>query len=183
MGMHIGLVAVKTSLDNLRRAFELAWPELEITEEQRGFADAAALEAWQQARTNAVAGDDWSLSNPGSEVYLLCEQSGWAFLLDHTYTLASDSSGLESISKSCKEAFGFVVESAGGTAFFNCAREGQIVRSIASVDGDVEAAGVSLPEEAGIDSSQFFMDETEQLMSALGIPDITSCNTLPPSSR
>lgn len=172
MGMHIGFVAAKTSLDNLRRAFEAAWPEFDIVEEQRGFADEAALDAWQQSRTHHVTDEAWSSEEPGSDVYLLCAHGEWAFLLDHAYVLASDSGALESLSQTCGEVFGFVVETAGDTAFFNCARDGKIVRSLADVEGEVEAAGDPLPAEAAVPNAHFRKDEAERLMAALGIPAI-----------
>lgn len=172
MGMHIGFVAAKTSLGLLRRAFEAAFPELEIVEEQCGFADEAALAAWQQARTHHVADEAWSSEQPGSEVYVLRAHGEWALLLDHTYVLASDSGALESLSRACGEVFGFVVDSAEQTAFFNCARDGKVVRSIAYVQGELEAAGPRLPAEADLDEARFYDGEAERLMGALGIPPI-----------
>jgi hypothetical protein len=63
----------------------------------------------------------------------------------------------------------FVVESAGGSAFFWCAKDGKILRKISNSDTDVALEGNPLPEEKGIDVSNYYMDETESLWKAFGL--------------
>jgi hypothetical protein len=63
----------------------------------------------------------------------------------------------------------FVVETAGGCAFFWCFDGGKLRRHISNNDTAVSMKGDPLPEEAGIDIGNYYMDEAEALWQALGL--------------
>jgi hypothetical protein len=63
----------------------------------------------------------------------------------------------------------FVGQTTSGCAFFWNYESGEMKRSITGVDGEVELVGEALPQETGIDIDHYYIDETEQLMSAFGL--------------
>ncbi len=172
MGMHFGLLAAKAPLPQLRSAFADAWPKLEIATSADNFPDAEAIWSWKSANERFVSAANWSMENPGSEVFILCQDGPWAILMDSTYALASDEIALKKLSEKLGTVVSFVIETTGGTASFSCYASGQLRRTIHNVDGNMQLSGAELPEEKGIDTNQYYMDETEQLMRAFGISAI-----------
>ena len=169
MGMHIGLVAVRTSVAQFREAFSRAWPQLEIVASDDFLPDANAMWAWKEAQEKFVSAADWSEDDPGREVYMFWQDGPWAVMADHSYVLASDDKGLKNLSTLHGTVLSFVVETAGGCAAFACFENGRLRRKITNNDADISTEGEPLPEETGIDVSGYYMDETEALWRALGL--------------
>lgn len=169
MGMHLGLIVVKTSVENLKDAFLASCPELELVDSKDDFASADEVWAWKGANEQFVSAAAWSKDNPGKSVYLFWQDKRWALLLDSDYTHATNKTLLTKLSEKLDRALSFVVESAGGCAFFWCFENGTLRRQICNNNGEIEMAGQPLAEEDGIDASQYYMDETEALWRAFGI--------------
>ncbi len=166
MGMHFGLLAIEATVEDFKVALPEIWPDLEVTASADGFQDPGAIWAWMQENERFVSAADWSKENPSTQTCALCQDGRWALLLDPSYTLASDTAALKRISQRFGPTLSFVVETAGGCAFFWCHETGDLRRSIINADGPTEFAGEPMPEEQGIDLSHYYMDETEKLMAA-----------------
>jgi len=63
----------------------------------------------------------------------------------------------------------FVVETAGGCAFFEAFDGGRLLRRIQSIDGELRAEGVRLPQEASLPEDRYFDNETRCLQRAFGL--------------
>src|SRR3990172_1007268 len=128
MGMHIGLVAAKTSVARLRKAFSRAWPRFEIVASEENLPDANAMWAWKESQEQFVSAADWTKDNPGREVYVFWQDGPWAIMMDESYTLASDEEGLRILSTQIGTVLSFVVETAAGSAEFSCFANGPLLR-------------------------------------------------------
>lgn len=169
MGMHIGIVAARATVADLRTAFEEAWPDWEVVGTTDQFESVEAAWSWMEANEQLVTAADWTRDNAGKQTCILCQDREWAILIDPTYTLPTDEDALRRLSARLDVVLSFVVESAGGCAFFWCYTMGELRRSITYSDGEVKSQGDPLPEEAGIDVQRYYMDETEALMRAFGL--------------
>lgn len=169
MGMHFGLVAVQVPLQEFRTAFSEVWPQLEVAASADSFSDAEAIWCWKSANERSVPAAQWTKEDPGSEVYVLCQDGPWAVLMDFSYVLAGDEKALEQLSRRFGTVLSFIVETAGGCAYFWCYQSGQLRRMIQNIDGEVTSSGESLPEESGIDVGKYYMDQTEELMRAFAL--------------
>ena len=114
MGMHIGLVAARTTVAQLRDAFSRAWTNFEIITSDDNLPDADAMWAWKEVHEQFVSAKDWTKDNPGREVYAFWQDGPWAVMMDPTYVLASDEKGLKVLSSQLGTVVSFVVETAGG---------------------------------------------------------------------
>ena len=169
MGMHFGLLATRTTSDDLKNAFNDIWPDLEVVESAGGFQSADEFWEWMTEKAVFVSAADWTKENPGITTYAIWQDGEWTVLYDQSYVLASASDALSALSQRFGKTISFVVESAGGSAVFNCYDDGKQLRSIAFYDGDSKLEGDPLPEENGIDVGTYYMDETEALMNAFGL--------------
>src|ERR1022692_3234048 len=161
MGMHIGLIAAKASVAQFRMAFSHAWTKFEIVASNDNFHDANALWAWKKSHEQFVSAAKWTKDDPGREVYAFWRDGPWAIMTDESYTLASDEESLKILSDALGTVLSFVVETAGGCAFFWCFENGKLRRKISNADADITTEGDCLPQEAGIDISNYYMEETE----------------------
>jgi len=168
MGMHIGLVAAKASVDEFRDAFTSAWPQLEVVASEENLPDPNAMWEWKYSQEQFASAADWTKDNPGREVYCFWQDGPWAVMMDSSYTLASDEDALKVLSSKIGTVLSFVVETAGRCAFFACYENGMLRRQINYNDGHVSTEGEPLPEENGIDVNNYDMDETETLWKAFG---------------
>jgi hypothetical protein len=130
-----------------------------------------AQEVWDWCDQNKkfVYANDWSLKNPGSEVYLFYQDGPWAVMVDPSYVLASDEQGLTSLSSRFGKTLSIVIETTGGCANFDYYEQGGARRSVQYMDGEMKSEGERLPEERGLDKNTFYMNEVEQLMAAFGL--------------
>ncbi len=167
MGMHIGLIAGRIPVARLREAMLQAWPELEVVASQERFADVGAMSAWMDSQQRGVPAGGSSVSRV--EVYGFWQDGAWGGLLDPTYVLPSDAAGLYSLSAEIGTVVSLVVETVTGCAYFTCFEAGRLRRMINYSDGEVTTQGDPLPEEAGIDLSEFYMDEAGALCRAFGL--------------
>ncbi|HEY8976754.1 MAG TPA: hypothetical protein VIN75_21240 [Burkholderiaceae bacterium] len=163
MGMHFGIVAVKAGAAQFVDAFATAWPH----HEPAARVDVTGLEAlsdWMRAtqRNAAAAGG-------AVDVFGFWQDGMWAVLFDPSYAQASDRRALAVLSQRFGLVLSFVVETAGGCAFFEAFDGGQLVRRIQSIDGVLTTDGVRLPQEAGLPADRYFEDETRQLQRAFGL--------------
>ncbi len=161
--MHVGIVAVKAPRDALVDAFAAAWPH----HEARARVTLAGLEAlsdWMRAtqRQAAAAGEP-------VDVFGFWQDGEWAVLFDPSYAQASDRRALATLSERCGLVLSFVVETAGGCAFFDAFDGGRLLRRIQSIDGELQAEGARLPQEAGLPDDRYFEDETRRLQRAFGL--------------
>lgn len=169
MGMHIGLVAVQASVSDFVNAFTEVWPTREIVATKDGFVREDEIWAWKDANERFVSAADWTKSDPGQEVYVICQDGQWAVLMDFSYVLATDENALGQLSMRFGSVVSFVVQTTSGCAFFWNYESGELKRSIQSVEGEAELSGEALTQEAGIDIQHYYMNETEQLMQAFGL--------------
>jgi hypothetical protein len=172
MGMHVGIVAARCSVNELREAFSIAWPAFEVASSADALPDASSLWAWKESHEQFVSASEWTKENPGSYVVMFWQDGPWAAMMDPSYVLATDKEALQRLSGRLGEVLSFVVESAGGCADFMAFGNGRLRRSISNSDGDIAIEGQALPEESGIDVSSFYMDETEALWRAFGFSDL-----------
>jgi len=169
MGMHFGLIAAKAPLSEFRAAFSQTWPQLEVASSADGFRNADEIWSWKSANERFVSARNWSKDNPGSEVYVFCQDGPWAVLMDFRYVLASDEEALQQLSARFGSVLSFIVETTGGCANFWSYEAGQLRRSIQNIDGELTSSGDSLPQEDGIHIDKYYMEETELLMQAFGL--------------
>lgn len=169
MGMHFGLIAAKVPLSQFRAAFSETWPELEVVASANGFGNADDIWFWKSANERFVSAQHWTKENPGSEVYVFCQDGPWAVLMDFSYVLAGDEEALQQLSTRLGSVLSFIVETAGGCAYFWSYEAGQMRRMIQNIDGELTSSGASLAQEEGIDEGRYYIKETEQLMRAFGL--------------
>jgi len=167
--MHIGLIAVKTSVAKFRDSFNRTWPQFETVASASNFPDASAVWDWKESHEEFASAAKWSKENPGKSVYLFWTDGLWTIMMDPDYCLASDEEGLRRLSTQLGTVLSFVVETAGGSAFFWCFQGGKLLRMISNSDGDISMDGEPLPEEIGIDVNNYYMDETKSLWKAFGL--------------
>ncbi|HWA28166.1 MAG TPA: hypothetical protein VG734_21120 [Lacunisphaera sp.] len=167
--MHFGLIAVKASVSEFRAAFPETWPGLQIAASADGFRNADEIWSWKDANERFVSAANWTKENPGSEVHVLCQDGPWAVLMDFNYVLAGDEKALQHLSARFGTALSFIVETSGGCAFFWCYESGRLRRMINGQDGEVTSSGERLAQEAELPADRYYMDETEQLMRAMGL--------------
>ena len=167
--MHFGLIAVKAPLSEFKAAFSETWPELEIAASADGFGDADDIWSWKTANERFVSAKKWTKENPGSTVYVLCQDGPWAVLMDFGYVLASDEEALQQLSARFGQVLSFIVETTAGCAYFWSYESGKLRRMIQNIDGELTSSGVSLPQEEGIDAKTYYMAATERLMQAFGL--------------
>jgi hypothetical protein len=89
--------------------------------------------------------------------------------MDFSYVHAGDQKALQQLSTRFGMVLSFIVESAGGCAYFWGFEAGQLRRMIQNIDGVLTSSGVTLPQEEGIDVGSYYMEETGQLMRAFGL--------------
>jgi hypothetical protein len=177
MGMHISLVAAKTSAPEFRDAFALAWPQYEIVNSAEKLRNASALWKWKKANEKFVSAADSTPDNPAKDVFLFWQDGPWATMLDPDYGPACDEKGLKKLSKRLGTVLSFVIETTSGCAFFWCFQEGKLRRQIINADTDVSTKGKPMPEEAGIDISEYYDEESEALWTAFGLSPYTKMPT------
>lgn len=172
MGMHFGLVAIKASVSEFKSIFPTLWPAYEITSSAEGFSSADAVWAWMKEHEKFVSAAAWTRENPGTHCIALSQDGPWAVMMDSSYVLASDENALKRLSEQYSPVLSFVVESAGGCAFFTYYDSGRLCRSISNAgEEEIKVEGTPLTEEKGIALDDFYMDETEALMRAFGLSD------------
>ncbi len=169
MGMHFSLIAADASVDELRAAFSNTWPTYEVVATAGGFATSDAVTWWMDSHSEIVPPSDRTADDPGTMTFAFWPDGDWAVLMDPSYALACDEEKLATLSRHVGTVLSFVVESASGSASFCCYENGRMRREIIYSDGDVSHRGEPLPEEAGIDVDNFYMDETEALMAAFAL--------------
>lgn len=170
--MHFGLLAVRADIHSLREAFPQIWPNLEVVDSADGFETRDAFWAWMRDSEQFVSAAEWTREQPGTETYALFQDGPWSLLFDESYTLASDEAALQVLSQRFGTALSFVVETAGGCAYFWCYENGSLRRSILTSDGTTQLVGDRLPQEEGVDVDHYYMDEAEALMAAFGLAPV-----------
>jgi len=171
--MHHGFVAVPAAVEALVKEFGTVWPHCQVTDR----ASLASLDAWfewKRRNERFVAARDWTPQNPGVAVLGFLQDGDWAVLLDTSHVLTTDAEASSRLSASFGRCLSFVIETTGGCASFAAFRQGQLERSIDSVDGEVRTQGEPLPEEAGLDIGSYYMEETEALQQRFGLRAFTS---------
>jgi hypothetical protein len=172
MGMHFGILAVPATLADFHAAFRETWPTHEPARTRTGFANWQELWDWAQANEKFVSANDWSPDNPGSEVCFFYQDGPWAVMVDPGYALCSGSKALKSLSARFGKALCVVIETAGGTAFFEYHEKGVARRVVRYVDGDMHTQGARLPEEMGMVEDTFYMDQVEEILRAFGLSQV-----------
>jgi hypothetical protein len=166
--MHFGIIAVEAEVAQLVEAFAHCWPKHQPLA-SRSLAGLEALHAWMRAAQREGAAGAGPSGHHGVDTFGFWQDGQWAVMLDPGYAQASDPRALAALSERFGTALSFVIETSGGCAFFDAYRQGQRLRRIQSIDGEVTAAGARLPEEAALAASTYYMDETEQLQLAFGL--------------
>lgn len=178
MGLSFGLMAVRAPVALLIEAFPRVWPEFEIIRAQTGFSDAAAALRWMGDNAKFVSARDWHVDNPGTQCLLFAQEGEWATMWDPTYTLSGDEKALKNLSLLHPTVLSFLVESSGGCAFFWHYRSGSLRRAIINDGLATKHEGEPLPQEKGIDTSRYYIKETEALMDAFGLSFIERYGSL-----
>jgi hypothetical protein len=167
--MHFGLVAVKAPLDRFREGFADVWPRLRLVTSKSHFLESSEIWRWMENHEKFVSAAAWTPTNRGTQTALCCQDGPWAIFMDNSHTLVSDEEALKKLSLQFGAVISFIVETAGGCAFFWCYENGDARRTISSIDGKIDYRGEPLPEEAGIPAGQYYMAEAEALISAFGL--------------
>jgi hypothetical protein len=168
--MHVALVAARTTVSELRRVFVEAFPRLKVIESAE-FTTAEELQEWIKAHERLVSGARARPEDRGTTLIAFWQDGPWAVLADRSYVLAAGDDRLASLSTRFR-VLSFLVESAGGTAYFACFEQGRCRRSILNVDGAVIVEGHPLPEEADIDVGAYYMEESHSLACAFGLSSL-----------
>lgn len=168
MGMHLGMVAVKADVAELVDAFTRVWPAYEPKADAQ-LSGLDALWNWMEANARKVSSRAWSPDNPSSDAFAFWQDGPWAVLFDADYTLAGDDAALAELSNRFGIALSFVIETSGGCAFFSAFHDGRRVRKLSYSNSTLTQEGERLPEEAGLPTTQFYMDEFEKLIAAFGM--------------
>lgn len=170
MGIKIGLVAIQARVPELEAALMAANSEWKLVSSADGLQGVGAYLDWDEKHGVFVASPDWSPTNRGTTVYGLWQDGPWAIVADSQLILPADEGVLGAVSRAHRRVISAIAETAFGSARFSCWDRGAETRSI-SRDGDAmpEFSGQPLPEERGIDTSDFFIDEAEQLWRAFGL--------------
>jgi hypothetical protein len=161
--MHFGIVAVRADAAQLVAAFAAAWPHHEPV----GRVHLAGLEPlsdWMRVTQRHAAASGGTV-----DVFGFWQDGAWAVLFDPSYAQASDRRALSVLSERFGLVLSFVVETAGGCAFFEAFDAGRLVRKIQSIDGVLTSDGVPLPQEAALPGDRYFEEETRQLQRAFGL--------------
>jgi hypothetical protein len=175
MGMHVGLIAVRANAHDFRAVFPDIWEKYEVVSSADELSGYDAMLRWKQANEHFVSVRNWSLENPGKEVYVFFQDGPWAVMMSESdYVLICDEEALSRLSSQFGLALSFTVESASACAFFWCFEGGVFRRSILNDGETTDAQGKPLIEEANIDIENYYMRETEELMAAFGLSNIRS---------
>lgn len=167
----MGMVAVRGDAEELIDAFTDAWPTFE-PKIRATMVGAGTLWNWIKDNERAVYGNAWSPDNPGTSAYGFWQDGEWAVMLDPDFVQAGDQPGLSRLSERFGLVLSFIVETAGGCAFFNAFERGRLLRSIDWNDGKFASQGDPLSQEAGLPAERYYVDETEQLQANFGITPI-----------
>jgi len=170
--MHFGLIAVKAPLDRFRETFTGVWPRLQLVTSASSFLKRSEIWRWMESNEKFVSAAAWTPTNRGTQTGLFCQDGPWAIFMDNSHTLVSDEDALKKLSLQFGTVISFVVETAGGCAYFWCYENGGARRVISNVDGKLDYRGEPLPEEEGIPAGRYYMAETEALISAFGLTPI-----------
>jgi hypothetical protein len=169
MGMHFGLLAVRATVVDLKQTVAKVWPRLERGRSRSGFVNFEEVWTWAQANHEFVSAAKWSADNPGSDVVLFYQDKSWAVMVDRSVVQVADQAALGALSASLGPVVSFVIETTSGCAYFWYFENGGLRRSIEYIDGDLKTVGEALAEEAGFAAGEYYMNETEALMSAFGL--------------
>lgn len=172
MGMHFGLVAIKGSVADFIKDIPLIWPKFEIAASEDRFSNVEAVWLWMKEHKRFVSAASWTKENPGTECVFITQFGPWAIFMDPSYVHTSDEKALKQLSDMNGLVLSFAIETAGGCAYFWCYDSGQLKRSILNTGDEVLIEGSPLAEESGLNVEGFYMDETQALMNAFGLPSI-----------
>jgi hypothetical protein len=172
--MHYGFVAVPSTVDRLVSAFTEVWPKYEIGSRAM-LSSMDGYLSWKKENDRFVSARDWTPQDPGVEAYGFVQDGNWAVLLDSSYVLSSDKEALARLSQAFDSCIAFIIETAGGSAHFMSFAQGQLIRSIASIDGKVTTGGAPILEEAGLQIDRYYMVEAEELQRRLGFRFLSDC--------
>ena len=126
------------------------------------------FQKWKLQNSEFVSAREWTPENPGTEVLGFLQDGGWAVLLDSSYVVAADENALAKLSQLFGSSVSFVIQTAGGSSTFMLFKNGELVRAIESVDGNVATRGEAIPEEYGIQIDRYYVAEAETLQRSLG---------------
>ena len=163
----MGIVAVKGDVAELIAVFTEAWPNFEA-KSRAAMVGAGTLWNWIKDNERPVYGSAWSPGNPGTSGFGFWQDGEWAVMLDPDFVQAADGPGLVRLSERFGLVLSFIVETAGGCAFFRAFDRGQLLRSI-DWNGELASQGNPLLQEAGLATDCYYVDETEQLQVNFGI--------------
>jgi len=169
MGLHFGFIAASATVARLKESFRMIWPTREFAQTQAGFKSFSEALDWAASHEKFVSAAEWSRENPGSQVRFFYQDGPWAVMTDPSYSLAGDEKALARLSAELDAVLGVVIETAGGTAVFAYCEKGNLLRSVAGVNGELHVNGTPIPQEARLAKDSFYMDEVEQLMQAFGL--------------
>lgn len=165
MGIHIGFIAANATRAELRQAFSEIWPTFAVVASEEAFRDADAVRQWREVQETVGAA-----GRRRGEVLVFRQHGCWATMENPSYAFAEDEEGVRKLSATLRtRVVSFVVETAGGSAFFWCFDDGKLRRKIFENDAPVETGGEPLAEEAGLPADRFYMNEVEALWNALGL--------------
>ncbi len=169
MGMHVGLIAAKVPVAQLREEFLRQYPAYELVASNEQLSTWGAAWEWKKQHEHFVSAAAWNADNPGKSAYIFWQDGPWALMSDPSYTHAGDEAKLSRLSDTVGTVLSLVVETAGGCAMFGYYQDGERRRWINYSDGESNLTGEPLPEEVGIDVAHFYMDEAEVIWKAFGL--------------
>jgi hypothetical protein len=157
MSYTTSLIAAHVPLADLRSAVFEIWPHLLVVEE-------ASVAGLTELST-------WSASHGGAELEASAfyQDGDWAVLFDPSLTMAADDGELRALSARAGRVIVATTQGTAGFAEVAVFDHGDEIRRITSSEGELTETGTPLPEETGLDLSDFYMDANEELVRRLGL--------------
>jgi len=158
MSYTTSLIAARATPQVLRDAVLRAWPELHVVDESPTVQNLEEFDDWSRSRRSRA-----------HDTKAFYQDGQWAVLLDLSMTMCADDGELAVLSHALGRIIIATTQGTAGFAEIIVVDNGVETRRITSVEGELSEGGTPLPEEAGLDLSDFYMAANEEIAHRLGL--------------